>query len=452
LIEFGVLNNGYSDLSVYKNANGIHLPVGSLSDSLSVMQRVVNRQFLQGVLADKLGFDYYFLTEHHFQVEGAEQSPNPLMIQAALAVVTERIRLGQMANIIPWHHPVRLAEQAAIVDVLSNGRLEFGIGRGYQAREAEVLGKPFGAGIQDGEANRAIFDEAYEILIKCFTEQSWSHHGDFFSIPHSYLNWHHPQTIAYFEQEEVNRSVEQVMTIGERTGKSGVQAATTMLKEITVGPQPLQKPYPQFWMPMTTRRSAEWAAQHGVNGIYAATPNALLKRELDIYHNAAEKANWPDRLERGEFKRGWDAERKRGVVASRMVHVVDGKVGNADLYHQGLNQYVDYMNTFDSLGVQLRNAGFEDAPSPKSLADSGLHLIGSPQLVIDAVATMKELGGFDDMMIMLMFDGHSLSEPMVEEQMHYFAEEIMPVLHKEYGHNDVVAAPLYPAEAPAPRQ
>jgi len=450
VIELGVMNNGYTDLPAYQNADGIHLPDGTLADSLGVMQRVVNRQYQQGVLADKLGYDYYFLTEHHFQPEGAEHSPNPLMIEAAIAVNTERIRLGQMANIAPWHHPVRLAEQAAILDVLSNGRLEFGIGRGYQAREAEVLGRPYGAGVQDSEANRAIFEECYEILIKCFTEESFSHHGEFFSIPPNYLNWHHPQTIAFYEQEQVNRSVDQVMTLGEPTGKRGVQAATTMLKEITVGPQPLQNPYPQFWMPMTTRRSAEWAASHGVNGIYAATPNNLLKRELDIYHQAAEKAGWPDRNGPGEFKRGWDSKRKRGVVANRMVHVVDGSVGNEKLYYQGVDMYMDYMNAFGTLGVQLAEAGFDDTSST-SLAGSGLHLVGSKQRVIDGFAELKEAGEFDDMFVVMLFDAHCLPEQMVEEQMQYFAEEIMPVLHKEYGHPGDDAAVLNPPAEPTPR-
>jgi alkanesulfonate monooxygenase SsuD/methylene tetrahydromethanopterin reductase-like flavin-dependent oxidoreductase (luciferase family) len=450
LIELGVMNNGYTDLTAYQNADGVWLPDGTLANSLEVMQRVVKRQYDQGVLADKLGYDYFFLTEHHFQPEGAEHSPNPLMIEAAIAVATERIRLGQMANITPWHHPVRLAEQAAILDVLSNGRLEFGIGRGYQAREAEVLGRPYGAGIQDAEANRAIFEECYEILIKCFTEESFSHKGDFFSIPPSYLNWHHPQTIAYYEQEQVNRSVDQVMSIGEPTGKSGVAAATTMLKEITVGPQPLQKPYPQFWMPMTTKRSAEWAASHGVNGIYAATPNQLLKRELDIYHKAAEKAGWPDRLGRGEFKRGWDSERKRGVVANRIVHITDGSVGNEKLFQNGLNMYLDYMNTFGTLGVQLAGAGFEDL-SPTTLAESGIHLVGSKEKVIDSFATLKEAGEFEDMCVVILFDAHALPEALVEEQMQCFAEEIMPVLHKEYGHTDDLGPKLSPAPEPTPK-
>ncbi|HTU29578.1 MAG TPA: LLM class flavin-dependent oxidoreductase [Solirubrobacteraceae bacterium] len=446
MIELGILNNGNTDLPVYQNPDGIYLTEGGFQDSFSAMQRVLRRQINQGVLADKLGYDYFFLTEHHFQPEGAEHSPNPMMVEAAVAVLTERIRLGQMANIIPWHHPLRLAEQASMLDIMSDGRLEFGIGRGYQAREAEVLGRPYGAGVQDNEANRALFEESYQLLIKAFTQESFSHRGEFYTVPPSYVNWHHPQTIAYYQQEAVNRTVEQVMNIGQPTGRGGVTSATTTLKEITVGPQPLQKPYPQIWMPMTTKRSAEWAASNGVNGIYAATPNNLLEKELDIYHHAARNAGWPDRLERGEFKRGWDAERKRGVVAVRMVHVVEGELGDAKLYDKGLNLNIEYMKVFGALGVQLAHAGFDEA-STKSMSSSGLNLIGSPGLVLDAVADMKTAGKFDDMMILLVFDMHSLPEQMVNDQMQYFSEEIMPVLHKEYGRKADEPA-LYPAPAP----
>ncbi|HTU30820.1 MAG TPA: LLM class flavin-dependent oxidoreductase [Solirubrobacteraceae bacterium] len=445
-IELGILQNGYSDLPSHTNADGIHLPQGTMRDSLGMMQRVVNRQIKQGVLADQLGFDYFFLTEHHFQPEGAEQSPNPLMIQAALAVLTKQIRLGQMANILPWHHPVRLAEQAAIVDILSNGRLEMGIGRGYQQRESEVLARPYGAGLQDGEKYRRLFEEGFELLKKSFTEESFSHQGEFFQVPPPGTNWHHPQTIAYYQQEQIRQTVEQVMDIGVPTDQSGVASMTTTLKQITVGPQPLQSPTPQFWMPMTTRRSAEWAASNGVNGLYAATPNELLNRELDIYHNAAKASGWSDRLDRGEFARGWDSGRKRGVAAVRTVHVVDGDVGNEALYMSGLDRYMDYMLTFGSLGVQLAEAGYEEASS-KTVAEAGLNMIGSPDKVLEGIEAMKVAGGFDDMCVVFVFDGHALPEQMVEDQMSYFAENIMPVLHKEYGKRDQEALLYPPPEA-----
>ena len=157
-------------------------------------------QVRQGILAEKLGFQSFWLTEHHFQPEGAEMSPNPLMVQMAIAAQTKRIRLGQCANIIVWHHPVRLAEQIALLDVISGGRVECGIGRGYQPRENETLGRPYGSTIQDQERNRKAFEEVVAIMKKCWTEPSFSHHGENFSVPPTYTKWNHKQTIAYFSR------------------------------------------------------------------------------------------------------------------------------------------------------------------------------------------------------------------------------------------------------------
>ena len=155
-------------------------------------------QVRQGILAEKLGFQSFWLTEHHFQPEGAEMSPNPLLVQMAIAAQTKRIRLGQCANIVVWHHPVRLAEQIAMLDVISGGRVECGIGRGYQPRENETLGRPYGSTIQDQERNRKAFEEVVAIMKKCWTEPSFSHHGENFSVPPTYTKWNHKQTIAYF--------------------------------------------------------------------------------------------------------------------------------------------------------------------------------------------------------------------------------------------------------------
>jgi alkanesulfonate monooxygenase SsuD/methylene tetrahydromethanopterin reductase-like flavin-dependent oxidoreductase (luciferase family) len=150
MIEFAVFHNGSTDLPC-KKVEFLSVPDGDLGAVHRSMQRVVGDQVRQGVLAEKLGFDYWFLTEHHFEPEGAEFSPGPLLVEAAIAAQTSRIRLGQMANIAAWWHPVRLAEQAALLDVVSGGRLEFGLGRGYQPRETEVLGTPYGATAQDTE-------------------------------------------------------------------------------------------------------------------------------------------------------------------------------------------------------------------------------------------------------------------------------------------------------------
>lgn len=159
------------------------------------------------------------------------------MSAMAIASQTKRIRLGQAANIITWHHPLRLAEQIAMLDVVSGGRVECGIGRGYQPRENETFGRTYGSTIQDQERNRSAFEEAFEILIKAWTEVSFSHRGENFSLPPRYTKWNHPQTKAYFSQPGLERSLEDILELGGPdlySGGNPVVATTTKLKELSV--------------------------------------------------------------------------------------------------------------------------------------------------------------------------------------------------------------------------
>ena len=128
MFELGCFHNGSNDLPVKYNKDGLAISDGSLADVHEATHRTLINQIRQGILADRLGYDYWFQTEHHFQPEGAEFSPNPLLSETAIAANTKRIRLGQAANIITWHHPLRLAEQIAMLDVISGGRVECGIG------------------------------------------------------------------------------------------------------------------------------------------------------------------------------------------------------------------------------------------------------------------------------------------------------------------------------------
>jgi alkanesulfonate monooxygenase SsuD/methylene tetrahydromethanopterin reductase-like flavin-dependent oxidoreductase (luciferase family) len=181
MLEIGLFHNGASSLPIVTGKDGVTFNDASLNEVHRAARETLVNQVRQGILAEKLGFQSFWMTEHHFQPEGAEMSPNPLMVQTAVAANTRRIRLGQAANIIVWHHPVRLAEQIATL-VISGGRVECG----YQPRENETLGRPYGSTIQDQERNRKAFEETLAIMKKCWTEPSFSHHGEFFSVPPTY--------------------------------------------------------------------------------------------------------------------------------------------------------------------------------------------------------------------------------------------------------------------------
>lgn len=439
MIEIGVFHNGASDLPTMVTKDGIAINKGNLRATQESAARVQIGQVRQGVLAEKLGFDAFFMTEHHFQPEGAEYSPNPLMTEMAIAALTKRIRLGQAANILTWHHPVRIAEQAAMLDVISGGRLDFGMGRGYQPRETEVLGGQMGATIQDQERNRAYFEEAYEIILKCWTQDSFSHHGEFFTIPPSYTRWNHQQTIAYFSEPDAGRSLEEVIKLGAPdmySMGSPVLATTTKLRELQVYPQPVQKPYPQMWEPVTSPRSVEFAAQNGVNAYFIVEPNLRLRDNIRMYYDAAEKAGWPDRLNRGEFKYGWDATKRRGIITGRYLHIADKGIGDMDRAARGLEVQWDYYGPFGFAGV-LADPG-EDVDmgrkvSFQELRDRKVAIHGSVDYVTEEILKIREIAGYDDFMFNAWFEMGGFSTTEIEEQMMCFAEEIMPVLRRECG-------------------
>jgi alkanesulfonate monooxygenase SsuD/methylene tetrahydromethanopterin reductase-like flavin-dependent oxidoreductase (luciferase family) len=123
--------------------------------------------------AEALGFVSVFLTEHHFT--GLGQASSPLTLLAHLAARTTTMRLGTAVTVLPWYNPIMVAEQAATVDVLSRGRLDFGVGRGFRAAEFEGFGQTMEEASQRHE-------EALEVILKAWTtEGRWSHHGRFWN-------------------------------------------------------------------------------------------------------------------------------------------------------------------------------------------------------------------------------------------------------------------------------
>src|SRR5277367_4743058 len=130
------------------------------------------RDFIDYVMeAEELGFHSSFLVEHHFT--GYGQVSASLSLLSFLAARTSAMRLGTAVMVLPWHNPVLLAEQVATLDLISGGRLDFGIGKGY--RHSEFNG--FQIAPDEAEAR---FEEAVEVMTRAFTtRQRFSHRGRF---------------------------------------------------------------------------------------------------------------------------------------------------------------------------------------------------------------------------------------------------------------------------------
>src|SRR5215475_6803830 len=128
---------------------------------------------------DERGYDTFWMAEHHFQPEGTELIPNLLMMAMHLCGVTKNLRIGCGFNVVPMWHPLRLAEDYAMADILTGGRVIFGVARGYHTREVETFGAP----LRDQEANRELFEEGVDILFKAFEGKPFSHKGKYYTIP-----------------------------------------------------------------------------------------------------------------------------------------------------------------------------------------------------------------------------------------------------------------------------
>jgi alkanesulfonate monooxygenase SsuD/methylene tetrahydromethanopterin reductase-like flavin-dependent oxidoreductase (luciferase family) len=133
------------------------------------------REFVDyNVEAESLGFVSTFLVEHHFT--GFGQISATLNLLTFIAARTKTLRLGTAVIVLPWHNPVLLAEQTATLDLLSQGRLDFGIGSGYRYKEFAGFAMPM-----EEAAER--FDESLEVLLKSWTsDEPWSHHGKYWKF------------------------------------------------------------------------------------------------------------------------------------------------------------------------------------------------------------------------------------------------------------------------------
>jgi len=202
--------------------HGIQWPEGS-------GQRDRYRQGLeQACAADERGFDSVWLTEHHFSRHGIVS--DSLALLAHLAARTDRVRLGTAVSVLPLHNPLRFAETAATVDVLSGGRLDLGIGRGYQASEFSG----FGVDIAEKHAR---FDEAVEVLRLAWgADAPFTHHGSYFQYegaapqPRPLQQPHPPIWVATDSPEGLASCVEREWGVLLPQGTSLSRTATSMAR------------------------------------------------------------------------------------------------------------------------------------------------------------------------------------------------------------------------------
>jgi alkanesulfonate monooxygenase SsuD/methylene tetrahydromethanopterin reductase-like flavin-dependent oxidoreductase (luciferase family) len=193
----------------------------------------------QAVLAEALGYDSFWTVEHHFTEEFSHCSA-PEVLYAYLAAKTTTLRLGHAVKLLPfpYNHPVRVAEQAAVLDLLSGGRLEFGTGRSATRTEIE------GFGI-DPHQTRELYDEALQVVVHAWTDDELEWHGKHFDIPRR-----------------------------------------------RVVPKPYQAPHPPVWQATTSTDGHRTVGEHGLGLLSFTVAHSIdsLAERIALYHEGLRSA------------------------------------------------------------------------------------------------------------------------------------------------------------------
>jgi alkanesulfonate monooxygenase SsuD/methylene tetrahydromethanopterin reductase-like flavin-dependent oxidoreductase (luciferase family) len=330
---------------------------------------VIAEEVDQMVLAESLGYDSVWLTEHHFADYGLSAAPS--VLAATVAARTSNVTIGTAVYVIPFHHPIRLAEETATLDILSRGRIVVGIGRGNRPLEF------YGHGLTLDES-RVRMEEGVEVLLRAWTTPRVTFRGQHWNID-----------------------------------------------GIPVQPQPVQRPHPPIAIAATSEQSVAWAASRGFRLLSSGlgTPLAALRRQREVYADALgasalEAATQGDLLDRWVVtKHVYVAETDAQARAEAEPHerwYLDSFARS--LSADGLPVSDTVRQQAEQMVARTASRRFED------LIDEAL-IIGSPSTVRERVAALQD-AGVGELACWMNFGGIPFEQ--VRRSMRLFIEEVAP--------------------------
>src|SRR6476660_7545609 len=324
--------------------------------------------------ADRSGFKYTWVTEHHFLTEYSHMSANEVFL-GYVAARTERIHLGSgIFNVTPpVNHPARVAERVAMLDHLSNGRFELGVGRGSSSTEFQ------GFGIPDPESTRDLFEEALPEIVQMLTTDPYSYDGDAFTMP-----------------------------------------------ERSVLPRPYTQPHPPLWLACGSPSTFAKAGRLGMGALcFTMGEPEDLAPLIETYRNAIAACADPV----GEYV-------NENVACVSMLLCLDDRERAIELFRRSnANHYQSLVvRWLDSipLPVDIDRATFTvPEPTYDELAEavaSGRRSLGAPEDVAKSVERWQGAGA--DQLIFGMLD-NTLPVEIAQESIEIFGRDIVPAFDKE---------------------
>jgi alkanesulfonate monooxygenase SsuD/methylene tetrahydromethanopterin reductase-like flavin-dependent oxidoreductase (luciferase family) len=328
-----------------------------------------------GDLAEPLGFDSLFALEHHFT--GYAMSPSPTQLLSYYAGRTRRITLGTAVIVLPWHDPVRVAEEIALLDVLSGGRCLFGFGRGAASVEYAGFRIPM-------DEARPRFVEAAKIVVKALTHEVFDWDGEFFQIP-----------------------------------------ATS------IRPRPISHPERRFYASSVSPESAEIMAKLGF-GVLVVMQNEWPKAAADIdrYREIARSVGHTPRppiiLTNISVAESREQAQERAVTyLSRKFDSIDNHYHFSDGHLASVKGYEFYGNMAKTY-TKMKDEGYRRKATEFYVK---IQVVGTPDDCLQQVGELQRLTGLDHLVTEFGFGGMPHEE--AELNMRLFADRVMPVLQRD---------------------
>lgn len=314
---------------------------------------------------EDLGFDFCAFSEHHFHVEGLELSNNPVLLGLWAAMQTRRIRIGQMGNVLPARNPLLLAEDLAMLDQMSEGRMCAGFARGYQARHVMTVGQKMNAvwtaandpdfALHD-RINRELFTEHYDIIRKAWGQPMFRHEGAHWTIPPRGIVWDHPAT---------------------RDMAPGMVDAEGRLAQVGIAPLTLQDPASiEIFIPFTmSPATIEWSARENITPIIFSPIEAHAKGAVSLYHEASRAA-------------GRELAWGQGLGHFREIVVADTEAEALAIQERGLGYIWTRWHDWFHFNEALRHPGETGVipNTPATMRERGYSICGT----VDSVARQLE--------------------------------------------------------------
>ena len=338
---------------------------------------VVAEHLALGDLAEPLGFDSVFALEHHFT--GYAMSPSPTQLLSYIAGRTRRITLGTAVIVLPWHDPVRVAEEIALLDVLSNGRCVFGFGRGAASVEYAGFRVPM-------EEARPRFVEAARIVLKALTQEVFDWDGEFFKIP--------PTSIR---------------------------------------PRPISHPERRFYASSVSPESAEIMAKLGF-GLLVIMQNEWPKAAEDIrrYRDITVGVGHAPRPP--IISTNVSVADSRAEARERAAQYLARKFDSIDRHYKFSDGHLAAVKGYEFYGGMAKTYSKMQDPGYRQKATDfyvKIQVVGTPDDCLQQIAELQRLTGLDHLVVEFGYGGMPHEEAQLNMRM--FAERVMPVLQRDRG-------------------